>query len=369
MDYLLKLSLIILVLFLFIYKELYKKQEIIVFNYNDNDNYRYLCNTFMCLNTPPNKGELLIEIRARVNNIAMLQEKKTQNNLIITDSLKKFERFIISPSSHICWRIICYFNKTYMYIVFQNHRSLCGGQKRLWNIINYILDNPIKTKQNKVKKQKKPDFPAINDIITSNPLVNTISLLMNKKVIEGKKRGYIIKDYHKKLYSNICKKYNCSMNDLAIALVTDLLIKSKTLKSNTINVFIPFYIDGEYSYYILNIPNTPTDFNILVKYISDITKRTIRNPYIKKLSLYTTKLVSLLPSPLYYKIYKNTMNNIHIFISNVVGFNMPRTIKGHPISNIYQMYSSYNRIIEAGVSSYNDIFTIAINYDTRYIKI
>ena len=69
---------------------------------------------------------------------------------------------------------------------------------------------------------------------------------------------------------------------------------------------------------------------------------------------------------IYCNAFKQVMDSIHIFISNVKGYQTRRTIGNVKVDNIYSIYHSYNRPLEVGISSYDDLLTTTINYNNIY---
>jgi len=343
-----------------------KKQDLNIFKYY---NSKYICNTFLEIGAMDYSYQKLSSIlKKRISNISYLQNNEnTIDNFLYIEKYNDLLKQLNTQKS-IVWRFIIYKENQNTMIIFQNHRSLCGGQERIWKIINYILDDPVIS----IKKHNKfniLDTLSIDNyfyFLTNNTLLKLPLIFNSNNYKLNKTKYFTIKKFNLLLIKRFCLKYNCSINDFAISYTVYFLVKSKKFLNKYINVFIPVYLQTYYTYYILRIPNNFLTFYELLYYIKIMTKKTLKNPIIKYNTYLNTKLVQILPNAIYLKMYEKILSKIDIFISNVHGFSNHRTLFGFPVKNIYQVYNSYNCAIESGISSYANSLIISMNINEKF---
>jgi len=343
-----------------------KKQDLNIFKYY---NSKYICNTFLKLEDCDWSPKKLLSILKK--KILYIPFLKNKNNIDTCIYIEKHSDLLkqLNTQKSIIWRFIIYRENKSVLLVFQNHRSLCGGKERIWNIINYILDDPtldIKQHNNKLKILDIINFKNYFNFLTHNTLFKLPSIFNSNNYSLYDKKYFTIKKFNLLALKRFCLKYNCSINDFSICYVTYFLINNQKFLNKYINVFIPIYLNKDYTYYILRIPNNFSNFYELLNYIKIITKKTVKNPIIKYNTYINTKLVQILPNAIYLKMYEKILSKIDIFISNIPGFLKQRTFFGYHVENIYQVYNSYNCAIESGISSYSNVLTISMNINEKF---
>lgn len=336
--------LLIIILLIFCYK-IYSCQYLPIFHLNE---LPYICNTFIEINKQISIEEIETQLKIRIKNIELLKNK---NCIYVVNSTNDF--FTLDNSQY---RFLLFYNNSKTYICFQNHRSLCGGQERIWKIVNYILDSPrINENINYIK-----NTPLISDIIKYNPIMNIYNYIPFTKKMKYFGNIYV-KTIDIKKIGLLCNSFNCSKNDLVIGITCEYIIQNKIIYDEYIRIFVPINVQNQYGHIIIEIPNVQMTFQKMMDSIIKITEKSLKNYYIKKSSIITNKLLTI-NSFLFSECYKNCINSCHVFISYITSFKNNRTFFKNKIHNIYQFYHSYNSTIQVGVSSYHNNFTITFNY-------
>ena len=343
------------------------KQNLKIFKYTKNN---YICNTFITIkNNTKNINLYKNEIKNRLarNNTI---DKLVLDNLEFIHILnhKQLLEELYTNNKNLL-RILIY-NKYDLHIIFQIHRELCGGQERIWNIINCILDRPNINPINKSYEFLNINDFSFNNIINfykNNILLSNSLMISNQSELLQNSKKIKIKKYNLLKLKQFCLKYNATINDFGITYVIFYLLKSKKFQKRNINIFIPIYFNKEYSYFILQIQNKNYNFIDLLKIVTELTTNTIKNKLIKYHNNIIIKLLQVYPYRIYSHLYKYTIDSVDIFISNIIGFTNETKILDCTISNIYHMYNSYNIGIESGISSYNKQLIISMNINNKYI--
>ena len=346
-----KMKMMLCILCIYIIYTIYSPQYLDIFN---SKKCLYICNTYIEIDDIIPFQTIKNHIKQKITLIHLFKDKD-KDNIYLLNSYKNLEFYKLNNNKY---RFLIYYYSSKTVICFQNHRSLCGGQERIWKIINHILDSPIK--MNKIHYKKK--LSIFTDFIRYNPIMYHSNYYPSNKNIK-----IFSKKYKKTLSLNeiniLCSSYKCSKNDLVIGIVCNYIINQNIVQNKNIKIFVPINLDNEYGNIILYIPNKKTSFIQLIDIIKSITIRTIKNYYIKKMSIITNKLLTnIIPSTIFSTFYNNCMDSIHVFISNVKGFENNRTFYNYRVQNIYQFYNSYSNTIQVGISSYNKTFTITIHY-------
>ena len=342
-----------------------KKQDLNIFKYY---NSKYICNTHIKIDSNNlNPIKIIFQIKNRLSTINYFNNDINSLNKFIYVKKKSHYLEELNTKKLLLWRFIIYNDNNKLLLVFQNHRSLCGGQERIWKIINYILDEPIIPIKNKKKiNMNTYAFTNYLNFLKYNSLIQIPLILNSNRYDLNKTKYFMLKKFNLTSLKHFCKKYNCSINDFAISYNTYFLIKNQQFLNQYINVFIPIYLENEYTYYILRIPTNFSNFYELLNYVKIITIKSLKNPLIKYNTFLNTRLIQILPNEIYLKMYEKILSKIDIFISNIPGFSIQRTFLGYPIENIYQVYNSYNCAIESGISSYSDTLTLSMNINDKF---
>jgi hypothetical protein len=310
---------------------------------------------------PPviNHRLLVSSLIQRLGKISILNPYNIQTRIQELHSQAELQELILTDNSVADWRILVLLSPQKYVIVFQNHRQLCGGQERMWTIINQLLDSPQEPDGPEKQRLTKTSSNISNLLL---PTLNTLSVMRDPFIpSERVNRNFKVKHFQLSFIQKICQQNHCSINDFAITWICYQLINQHTVRNSHINVFVPIFIEGYYCYHILRVKNIPIHFKKLLTVISKSTEQTVKNHSVKKISLYTTRIGSFLPQWCQDRIFQRVMDRVHLFVSNVRGFRNQRYLANYPVYHIYQMYHSYHRPIEAGISSYNGQLTITLN--------
>ena len=151
-------------------------------------NYHYICNTLINLKTSKNKIDRIINLlENRVTRDKILSLNKCGHKPILLRGYGSLKKYLFTERLETKWRIIVFSNNlnseiwknNNIIILFQNHRSLCGGQERIWSILNNLLDKPLlKNKDNSVKNSKNSKIPSLVDIIKACPYINSTAIFI-----------------------------------------------------------------------------------------------------------------------------------------------------------------------------------------------
>ena len=367
---------IVICILLYYFTIFFKKQHLKIYKYSNNN---FITNTFIQLSKNIDMNNIDTNLKLRISKIYKLID--IDYDILYINSLEKLFNEIYTKKKFIFRILIFNYNQTL--IIFQNHRSLCNGQERIHDIISYIIDSDkYKTKnkndkflfQNKISNLSNELYNGLKDnknlkfLLKKNIFINNLfSLKKNNKLISLSKQ-FKLKIYDLQKLKKFCKKINITLNDFGIAYSVFYLISDKNFTKEYISVFVPIFFNGDYIYSLLKVKNVKQPFIELLIYVSQLCKYIVRNPLIKIHSSINLRLLELYPYSVYSKLYNKTIEKVDIFISNIVGFYNQRTFLGVKITNIYHMYNSYNTPIEAGISSYNNIFYITLSIREDYVN-
>ena len=368
-KYSLLLVFIILVITLFIIIFL-KPQHITVFDY---DTFPYTCNTFIEIDIQNrytfNMNILKKHIIKKIDDIPLLRDNLV--NLDVQFSTGNIDDIndIISNTKlfKLKWKLtIIKITSDKLLILFQNHRSLCGGNERLNDIINNLVDNKETITYN---VNKNIDVKSLKNIIKYNIISNFLRCYNSDKLnYSSYYYTLYMKNYQLNFIRHKCKLLKCTINDYFITKCAMMLVNNRKIIESHINIFVPLYVNKQYSYYILRIPNIKSTFYRLLTYITNLTNNSIKEYTIRESSIKTYTLINkFLPKKLNVNIYKKMFSKIHLFISNIHGFKHNKSVLSNNITNIFHSYRSYECLIECGISSFRNNINCTYHVNTEFI--
>ena len=359
---------------LFLLYKLNKQKNIkSIFTYT-HPYYNFQCNTIVKLT---NKTISLINLKNKIiKNIlknSILSKSINQFNLSDyiscnnisnsnSNSIKQFNNILNKTLVSIPWKItLIQFDKTTCFLLFQNHRKLMGGQKRIWSVINHLLDNTYL----KIKKTiKHESFELFDVLYYLKKILLKYSLSFNYKTIQtkySKKQTQLINLNLSKV-KQLCKQQLCTVNDFCIAYS---IFKHKEYlfnNKNIIRVFVPYFYENQYNYFIIKIPKKYIiTFDQFLNYIVKKTLLYKLNNYKYIDCLVNHTIKTLIPQKVVYNQYINTINNVDVFISNICGFMKLRSIDNYHVDTIFSTCNFYNRPLEISVNSYDNQLSLSFS--------